>query len=340
VSFGRKKYVHVLAALAIALTGLCATTTSANADPEQDLQEAKAKVEKLHHLAEVASERYNDARVKAVDLKTRLDALNADLERQQKVVDGMRRDVATSVVDQFQGSSLSASTQMVLSDDPDAFLDNLNAVSTFNTQKGQILGDYQEELERLELRRKAVREESAKLDALQREMLAEKQKVDDRSAEAEEVVSGLEAEAAAQLAAVSTTDTASAGTSAAQAPVSDVPASGRAKVAVDYALAQVGKPYVYGAAGPDSFDCSGLTMAAWGAAGVSLPHSSSGQQGVTRPISASELVPGDLVFYYSPTSHVGIYIGNGQVVSALNPSQGIQVHSLYMMPFNGAGRVG
>jgi cell wall-associated NlpC family hydrolase len=339
VSFGRKKYVHVLAAFAIALTGLFATTTSANADPEQDLQEAKAKVEKLHHLAEVASERFNDARVKAVDLKTRLDALNADLERQQKVVDGMRRDVATSVVDQFQGSSLSASTQMVLSDDPDAFLDNLNAVSTFNTQKGQILGDYQEQLERLELRRKAVREESAKLDDLQRQMLGEKQQVDDRSAEAEAVLDGLEAEQREQVLAAPAGSTSTASVAPAQV-ATNAPVSGRAGAAVQFAMAQVGKPYVYGASGPDAYDCSGLTMAAWAAAGVSLPHSSSAQQGSGRPVSESELAPGDLVFYYSPVSHVGIYVGNGMVVSALNPSSGVQLHSLHMMPYNGAVRPG
>ena len=89
-----------------------------------------------------------------------------------------------------------------------------------------------------------------------------------------------------------------------------------------FAMAQVGKAYVFGAAGPSAFDCSGLTMAAWAQAGVSLPHSSSAQYASGRHISESELQPGDLVFYYSPISHVGIYIGNGQIVNALNPGAG------------------
>ena len=118
------------------------------------------------------------------------------------------------------------------------------------------------------------------------------------------------------------------------------PASGRAAAAVQYALAQVGKAYVYGAAGPSAFDCSGLTMAAWGQAGVGLPHSSGAQMGSGRPVSQSELQPGDLVFYYSPVSHVAIYVGNGQVVGAQNPSTGVKIVGVNSMPYAGAVRPG
>ena len=116
--------------------------------------------------------------------------------------------------------------------------------------------------------------------------------------------------------------------------------SGRAAAAVQYAMAQVGKSYVYGAAGPNSFDCSGLTMAAWATAGVGLPHSSSAQYGSGTHISESQLQPGDLVFYYSPISHVGMYIGNGMIVNAENPSSGIRVTGLHTMPYVGAVRPG
>ena len=118
------------------------------------------------------------------------------------------------------------------------------------------------------------------------------------------------------------------------------PVSGRGAAAVSYALAQVGDSYVYGAAGPDSFDCSGLTMAAWAAAGVSIPHASSMQTGIGTPVSVSSLMPGDLVFYYSPISHVGIYIGNGQLVHAANPSLPVEIVPLTSMPISMAVRVG
>jgi peptidoglycan DL-endopeptidase CwlO len=106
------------------------------------------------------------------------------------------------------------------------------------------------------------------------------------------------------------------------------PASGAAAKAVAYAKAQIGKPYAYGASGPDSFDCSGLTMMAWAQAGVSLPHSSREQYSVTRRVSRSELRPGDLVFYYSPISHVSIYVGNGMRVTATHTGSTVKLQSL------------
>ena len=105
-------------------------------------------------------------------------------------------------------------------------------------------------------------------------------------------------------------------------------------------MAQVGKAYVYGAAGPSAFDCSGLTMRAWGAAGVGLSHSSRAQTGEGAPVSQGQLQPGDLVFYYSPVSHVGIYIGNGMIVHAANPSSGVRVDPVNSMPYSGAVRPG
>ncbi|HEY4605718.1 MAG TPA: C40 family peptidase, partial [Blastococcus sp.] len=117
---------------------------------------------------------------------------------------------------------------------------------------------------------------------------------------------------------------------AAAAPAQAAPAaagapSSAAQVAVNTALAQVGDPYVWGAGGPDSFDCSGLTQYAYSAAGLSLPHSSKSQSTMGTPVSASDLQPGDLLFYYSPTSHVAMYIGNGQMVHASTAGEPVKV---------------
>ena len=106
------------------------------------------------------------------------------------------------------------------------------------------------------------------------------------------------------------------------------------------ALAQVGKPYVWGAAGPSAFDCSGLMQYAYSAAGISLPHSSSAQSTMGVPVSRSALQPGDLVFFYSPVSHVGMYIGNGQMVHAATSGEPVKVVSLDSMPnYNSARRI-
>ena len=107
--------------------------------------------------------------------------------------------------------------------------------------------------------------------------------------------------------------------------------SGAARTAVSTALAQVGDPYVWGAAGPGSFDCSGLTQYAYTAAGVSLPHSSSMQSQMGASVPSSAMAPGDLLFYYSPVSHVAMYIGNGQMVHASTSGQPVKVVSVDSM---------
>jgi cell wall-associated NlpC family hydrolase len=312
---------------ALVAVGIGVATPTATAKP--DLETVKKQVEKYDHQAEQASERYNDARVKLAETRTKLAALNADLARQQQVVDAMRQQVATMVVDQYQGDALSTTSQVVLSSNPDAFLDNLNAVSAYNNQRGQVMKQFSTQLDRLKLRKAAVQDEAERLGALQRKMAAEKAEIDDKAAKAKALLDDLEAKARAKILSGGWTG-----------ELPGIPASGRAAVAVRFAMAQVGKAYVYGASGPNAYDCSGLTMRAWGAAGVGLPHSSGAQQGSGVRVSESELRPGDLVFYYSPVSHVGMYIGNGLIVNALNPGAGVRVSGLHSMPYVGAVRPG
>lgn len=118
------------------------------------------------------------------------------------------------------------------------------------------------------------------------------------------------------------------------------PASGGAQKAVQTALAQIGDPYVWGAAGPGSFDCSGLTLFAWASAGVSLPHSSAAQYGVGTKVSRSQVRAGDLVFFYSPIHHVGLAINNRQMVHASTYGVPVQIADIDSSPFVGATRVG
>jgi cell wall-associated NlpC family hydrolase len=105
------------------------------------------------------------------------------------------------------------------------------------------------------------------------------------------------------------------------------------------ALAQLGKPYVWGAAGPSAFDCSGLTSFAFKQAGVSIPRTAAAQSAVGTPVSKANLQPGDLVFFYQPISHVAMYIGNGQVVHASTSGQPVKISPLSSMPFSGARRI-
>jgi cell wall-associated NlpC family hydrolase len=113
----------------------------------------------------------------------------------------------------------------------------------------------------------------------------------------------------------------------------------RTTTALASAMSKLGKPYVYGATGPNAFDCSGLVGWAYKQAGVSLPRTSAAQSRVGKPVAKSDLRPGDLVFFYSPVSHVAIYIGGGKVVHASTSGQPVKISALSQMPFNSARRV-
>ncbi|MEP9365621.1 NlpC/P60 family protein [Nocardioides sp. CN2-186] len=324
---GRKRLITILSGLAmIAAVGFM---PSSPAQAKPDIDDVQARVDRLYHEAEQASERYNDAKLELRDLQGDLASLKADQSRQDDALESVRTQVQDSIVRQYEGESLSAVGQVVVSDDPQKFLSQLSTMSAFNDMQSQLYDKYSTELQALDIRSSATEKRAAEIAALEKQLAQEKAEADKKLAEAKSLLGDLKA------------DEREAILSRGEVRVpSDVPASGRAAAAVAYAMAQVGKAYVYGAAGPSAFDCSGLTMMAWAQAGVALPHSSSAQFSSGPHIAESDLQPGDLVFYYSPISHVGMYIGNGMIVNAENPGAGVRVTSLHAMPYVGAVRPG
>ena len=348
---GRRRIARLLAFICITVIGGSMLTTSPST-AEPDIDDVRARVETLYHEAEIAAERFNEARENLARAQGRLDALHADLERTRDRVEETRRQVVSTIVAESQGQAFSSATQAALSESPDAFLEQLLVVSQYNAQRNEMQAQFAREVKQLELRREAAKRELSQVARIKRRLADHKATIDAKAAEAEELLSRLEdeaAERAAERAAVAASRSLDeprpspepeAAPAPAPAPAPSASVSGRAGAAVDYALAQVGDAYVWGAAGPDGFDCSGLTMMAWAQAGVSLPHSSSMQMSSGTPVSQSQLQPGDLVFYYSPVSHVGIYIGDGKIAHAANPSTGVEVTSLNVMPYSGAVRPG
>lgn len=132
---------------------------------------------------------------------------------------------------------------------------------------------------------------------------------------------------------------ASTASAATPAPAAVSAQASKGAAALGRALTQQGKPYVWGAAGPSAYDCSGLVVWAFKQVGVSLPHSSRLQSAVGAPVSRAALQPGDLVFFYSPVSHVGIYAGNGNVLHASRPGVPVKISPLASMPFHNARRI-
>ena len=325
---GRNRITAGIATLAVAGVVGMLPSTSAHAAPS--IKDVHAKVDNLYHQADVAGENYDAANVRLKQLRSELADLKTDQKRQDQQLSGVRDQVRDSVMRQFEGSNMSAVGQVVTSEDPKAFLAGLSTMTAYDGIQNSLLTDYANQVTALDLRHKATASRAADVAKTEAELKQAKDTADEKLAEAKKVLDGLQAKQREEM--LSRADT--------RMPTDAVSASGAAGTAVSYAMAQVGKAYVFGAAGPSAFDCSGLTMRAWGAAGVALPHSSAAQYGSGRHIAASDLQPGDLVFYYHPISHVGMYIGNGMIVNAENPSVGVKVTGLYSMPYVGAVRPG
>jgi cell wall-associated NlpC family hydrolase len=222
--------------------------------------------------------------------------------------------------------------QLLFSDEPEVYLRDSAVLNRLTDRQAAVLNDVQAERKKLDGRKAVLGKELQALGKSREKLLAEKKEIEAKLRKAEDLLDSLEAEEREQLARASRSSTrTTSGTYTG-------PATGDVRKVLDYAYAQLGDPYVYGAAGPDAFDCSGLTMMAWRQAGVALPHSSRMQYEQGRKVSRSELQPGDLVYFYSPISHVAIYIGGGEIIHAPHPGDVVSKDPMSYMPYAGATR--
>ena len=356
MSDGRMRLYGALSTLCLTALGtsvLSATPSSA----EPSIADVRERVSTLYHEAEQASERVNDARIRLESAKGRLDRLHDRVQDQRAEYHDVRDQVVATVRAQVQGETLATASQVLLSSDPDAFIHQMTTVDEYTMHQTELARRLEDQAAELDVReeraqrvvsaiatdRAALAEDEAEIEQKAAAAAALLDRLEEERREAREA---LRAREAAQVSRDASRDASRTASRTATSPAPEAaaapaaPVSGTAAAAVQFALAQVGDTYVYGAAGPDAYDCSGLMMMAWAQAGVALPHSSSAQMSSGTPVSTSALQPGDLVFYYSPVSHVGMYIGGGTVVHAANPSTGVNTAPLTSMPIAGAVRPG
>lgn len=335
------------------LSGI-ALGTAASAAPNRDINEVRTQVRDLQAKAEAATERYNSARNNLNDVQATLANLKKKVQRERSQLQQILSSVDDLARSTYTGGGIDTSLQVLLAEDPTEFLAQAAALDQVAQSQASSLRRTQTARLRLAQSEAAVKDKEAIAQNYRDQMADAKEEADERLNEAEGVLASLEAEERRRLAAIAEQERRAgvAAAAAAQAAISGassagggVPSvSGRAAAAVQYALSQVGDRYVAAAAGPDSFDCSGLTMTAWRQAGVSLPHYSYSQWSSTRRIPLSEAQPGDLVFYFGGSvHHVGMYIGNGKMVHAANPGDGVRIDDVlgpwYNNYFSGVGRV-
>jgi peptidoglycan DL-endopeptidase CwlO len=328
----------------------------AGASPGQPtIPEVTAKLDKLAHQNDVLDEQYNHA--------------TADVKARQRAADGAQRDALKAASDfdraravlretvtrAYEAPSFSDAGALLTSRDGQSYLDMLNMMNLISTHRAEVVRQIAAAHAHLVAMQKTAstllataQAKAAALEKQRTQLEAESKKFKDLLAtltaqQRAEIAKRKAAEAAAARAAIA----AAAAQQQAPAPApqpapapSPASTSGVQK-AVDYAVAQVGKAYAFAGTGPDAFDCSGLTMMAWAQGGVSLPHEASAQYSYGTHVSASDLQPGDLVFLYSPISHVEIMVGPDLAVSAADPALGVRyVHpSQDMQDFAGATRL-
>ncbi|WP_413799814.1 NlpC/P60 family protein [Streptomyces iranensis] len=320
------------AAALLALTGAASATLldgTGHAENRLTPAQVKAKVDEYQREAEEATEKYNGAREKADKARRTLEALRDQAARRTTRLNTARNALGAFATAQYRSGTIAPALQLALSSSPDQYLQRASLAERAGSRQAALIAT----IGRQERKLRQVRGEAAdRLAALRASRTAaahHKRTVQEKLAAADRLLDRLTLEQRQRLLAARGGD---------KAADSLAPAAGRAARAVSYAYAALGKPYVWGATGPHGYDCSGLTQAAWRAAGVALPRTTYTQINAGQRVTRDQLAPGDLVFFYSGISHVGLYIGGGRMIHAPHPGAPVRLASVADMPFAGAAR--
>ncbi|GAA3734455.1 ElaB/YqjD/DUF883 family membrane-anchored ribosome-binding protein [Spinactinospora alkalitolerans] len=311
---GRRTARRIATGLGVAAAGSLILPGFAHADPEPTQEEAEARLGELQEEADIAVQDYNQAKEDYDAAKKKVEELENQVGDEEERYNELRDQVAEFASAAYQGTDLDSSMTVLSIDDPEDVYEQAADIGYLSENQRAELEEFAGSSERLiKLKQEA---EDALEDAEEQKDEAEEQKddVEERIGEQEEL-----------LAQFPDADPAAGGSDAGGSYTGS--ASGNARAALDFAYAQIGKPYVWGGAGPDGYDCSGLTMRAWGAAGVNLPRTTYAQANAGQRVSRDALQPGDLVFF-SGQGHMGIYAGNNQMVHAPRTGKNVEVVSL------------
>ncbi|WP_129841909.1 C40 family peptidase [Streptomyces sp. RFCAC02] len=381
----RRGAVGVGAAALASATLLGQTASADDADPpsvgeqreraegaRQRAAEVQEQVDALYREAGTATQRFNEAQEEVDEQQASVNQLlDEAADAAERVNDARARLGSLAAAQYRQGSGLSQTATLLLSEDPKDFFDSRHTLDRLGDVEREALADFESGQAAAESRRAEASEALGELEASEADLEAQKADVQERLAAARTLLDELSAEEEAELAELErlereeaerqareaaeqrAAEEAAAAEAAEQAEAEeetgtttdggtgtadDGTYASLAAQAIAFAEAQLGKPYVWGATGPNSYDCSGLTQAAWLAAGVELPRVTWDQVNAGTRVSYDELQPGDLVFFYDDISHVGLYTGDGMMIHAPKPGANVRYESIDYMPFYGAVR--
>ncbi len=309
------------AALALSLLPI----STASAAPS--LNEVRTKIRILQEQAATAGEAAQAAKVEYASLTRKLQSVQRQVAADAATVAKFKNSLGAIASEQYKNGSMSRSLELLFSSDPGLFLAAAGSLESVTRKQSLALKKYSVAKQRLTATSLTVNDKLTLAKRAQDRYLAQEKAVKDKLAAAEKLLNSLsKAERARLLKLNEDAENADQRASKALAAKSNL-GSGRGSIALRFSIKQMGDRYVYGAAGPTLWDCSGLTMRAFGAAGVSLPHSAAAQAKYGRGVALNQLKPGDLVFFGRNRyiSHVGIYIGKRQMVNAPKPGSRVKI---------------
>jgi cell wall-associated NlpC family hydrolase len=352
-------------------TGQDASQPLSTAKP-RTAAEARKQLTAMNNRVEIVTEQYNGAVIDLAKRKAEATKARTDLVRLNKDITSLRGKVKGVAVSAYQNGHLASFSSFISSKSPQSFLDQLGTLDVIAKKQSTTLTG-------LAVAQKGAKKANADATTAEAAAKATKTKLDGQKRTILKQVSQLKTLTASlsakelkayrdlqgsinrqkvarqiqlqkqkqqnQPVQQPSDSPSDAPSQSPTAPPSQDPGpvsggSSKGAIAVQAAEAELGKPYVWGAAGPDSFDCSGLIVWAWAKAGVSLPHQSAQQYATGTHVAESDLQPGDIVAYYSPIHHVAMYVGNGMVIQAPDTGDVVKYSPVDSMPYTGATRVG
>jgi peptidoglycan DL-endopeptidase CwlO len=299
-------------------------TGIATAEPKPSAAEARKKLQKLNEQVDQLVEKFNKLRDDQKLAKRTLTAKNRQVKAEQATFDQLRQQIAQMAATAYKTGDMNSASTLISASDPQAVLDQVSVFTQLSTNRANQLTAFLASAQRLQREQGQAKSAYDELAQKAKQLSSQKTQIDKAIAKQKKLLGVV-------------------GGVTSHGPIGGTytgPASGSARTAINYAFAQLGKPYCYGGAGPSCYDCSGLTMKAWGAAGVGLPHNAAAQYSATKRVAFSDLQPGDIVFFDN-LGHDGLYIGGGQFIHAPHTGTVVQKASLtgyYKDNFYGAGR--
>jgi cell wall-associated NlpC family hydrolase len=313
-------------------------------------KDVQAQIDKLAGEIAILDEEYNQASIHLQKVQSEIQDTQAQGAKAQTDFLALQKVASAQAAAIYRAGAPSLVVAFLSSKNLDDFNKKMELISQVSDWQSGIMTSLQIANERSKTAQSDLARELAQAKSISDSLAKQRTTLIDRLA-AEQKLLGQISEATRQAAAKAAADRAAAvrsamlaragtNTSSPAGPLPPIPSSGQASVAVRAAMSQIGKPYVWAAAGPDSFDCSGLTMSSWRQAGVLMSHSAADQYGSFPHVGIDQLQPGDLVFFGHPIHHVGMYVGGGMMVHAPETGEVVQVTSMNRGDLVGASRPG